>query len=90
MVKFGKWLEARQNKYRKLINRVHKIIAAVTIAEKEERKKVHTIQKAICGFDPLKWTKTDAEVRGEGHLEVDYQEVHLIAPTKGNHWFAHW
>ena len=27
-------------------------------------------------------------MRDEGHLEVDYQEVQLIAPTKGNHRFA--
>ena len=33
--------------------------------------------------------KADAEVRDEGHLEVDYQELHLIAPTKCNHRFAH-
>ena len=33
--------------------------------------------------------KADAEVRGECHLEVDYKELHLIAPTKGNHRFAH-
>ena len=70
------------------MSRVHKMIAAVTMAEKEERKKVHNIQKNILGFDPLKWTKADALVRDEGHLEVDYQEVKLIAPTKGNHRFA--
>ena len=56
------------------------MIAAVTLAEKNERKRVHTI---------LKWMKADAEVRDEGHLEVDYQELHLIAPAKGNQRFAH-
>ena len=64
LVKLGKWLEARQKKYRRLIARVQKMIVAVTIAEKEERKRVHTIQKTILGFDPLKWIKADAEVRG--------------------------
>ena len=38
LVKTEKWLEARQKKYRKLMSRVHKMIAAVTIAEKEEEK----------------------------------------------------
>ena len=32
--------------------RVHKMIVAVTLAEKEERKRDHTIQKALLGFDP--------------------------------------
>ena len=72
LVKLGKWLEAKQKRYRKLIARVQKMIAAVTLAEKEERKKVHTIQKALHGYDPLKGMKADAEVRDEGHLEVDY------------------
>ena len=39
LAKLGKWLEARQKKYRRLMVRVHKMIAAVTLAEKEERKK---------------------------------------------------
>ncbi len=45
LVKLGKWLEARQKNYKQLMNRVHKMIVAVTIAEKEERKKIHSIQQ---------------------------------------------
>ena len=37
LVKLGKWLKARQKSYRKLTNRVQKIIVVATIAEKEER-----------------------------------------------------
>ena len=44
LVKLGKWLEARQKKYKKLMNRAHTLIVAVTIAEKDERKKIHSIQ----------------------------------------------
>ena len=43
LVKLGKWLEARQKDYRKFLNRVHKMIVAVTVAEKEEKKRIHTI-----------------------------------------------
>ena len=57
LVKLGKWLEARQKNYKKLMNRVHKMIAAVTIAEKGERKKIHSIQKVALGYDTLKWMK---------------------------------
>ena len=36
LVKLGKWLEAGQNKYRELINRVQQMIAAVTLAEQKK------------------------------------------------------
>ena len=65
------------------------MIVAVTLVEKEERKRDHTIQKAILGFDPFKWLKADAEVRDEGHLEVGYQELETISPSRGLHRFAH-
>ena len=45
LVKLGKWLEARQKKYKKLMARIHKMIAAVTLAEKEERQNDCTIRK---------------------------------------------
>ena len=82
LVKLGNWLEARQKQYKKFMDRVHNMIVAVTITEKEERKKVHAIQQVLQGFDPLDWIKAAAEVRSEGHLDVDYQEVQLIAPRR--------
>ena len=36
LVKLGKWCEARWKQYRKLMNRTHKMIVGVTIAEKTE------------------------------------------------------
>ena len=65
------------------------MIVAVTIVEKEERERDHTIQKALLGSDPLKWIKADVEVRGEGRLEVEYQELETIPPSRGLHRFAH-
>ena len=38
LVKLGRWLEARQNNYNELMNRVHKIIVAVTIAEQRRKE----------------------------------------------------
>jgi len=64
------------------------MIVAVAIAEKEERKRIHTIQNTILGYDVLKWVKADAIVRDENHLEADYREVEVMTPTKGNHRFA--
>ena len=88
LVKLGKWLETRQNKYTKLMNRVHKMIVAVTLAEKEERKKIHSIQQIALGYDTLEWMKGDAKVRDESQLDIEYREVKLISPTRGNHKFT--
>ena len=37
LVKLGKWQEARQKNYKKLMNRVHKTIVAVTVAEQKKK-----------------------------------------------------
>ena len=39
LVQLGKWCEAKMKQYRKLVTRVHKMIAGVTLAEKEERER---------------------------------------------------
>ena len=53
-VALGKWFEGRWKHYRKLMIRVHKMKLGVTLAEKGERAKQHTISKATRGYDPLK------------------------------------
>ena len=45
LVKLGKWCEARLKKYKKLLNRVHKMLVAVITAEKEEREKIQFAQQ---------------------------------------------
>ena len=89
LVKLRKWCEERWKQYRKLMNRVHKIIIGVTLAEKTERAKQHTIFKATRGYDPGKWVKAKATIRDEEHLKLDYQDIDLIQPTKGKHKFTH-
>ena len=58
-------------------------------AEKLEREKEHTKQKAILGYDPEKCVHTEAKIRDEEHYEIDYVDLKLISPTKGNHKFAY-
>ena len=89
LVKLGKWCEARQKQYRFVFVRVHKIIVGDTLAEKEERVESRVMQKALLGYDPQKWVKANAEIRDEEHLEVEYQSLKTIQPTKGKHRFAH-
>ena len=90
LVKLGKWCEARLKNYKKLLNRVHKMIAAVTIAEKDERKKIQAAKKTIMGYDTQKWTEADATIRDETQLEVRYKKIDLVSVTKGNHRFNRW
>ena len=45
LVKLGKWCEARQKQYRKLLVRVQKMIVGVTLAEKEEGLKTGSCKK---------------------------------------------
>ena len=69
--------------------RVHKMILGVTLAEKAERAKQHTIFKALRGYDPLKWVKAKAMIRDEDTMEPEYQSIETVPPTIGKHRFAH-
>ena len=64
------------------------MIVGVTLAEKEERAKDRVKQKALLRYDPEKWAKANAEIRDEEYLEVEYQSLKTIQPTKGKHRFA--
>ena len=48
----GKWLAEKHRNYISFMKRVHKMIAAVTMAEKEERMKEKVVNKAVLGYDP--------------------------------------
>ncbi len=65
------------------------MIVGVTLAEKEERANDRTIQKTLLGYDPEKWVKANAEIRDEEKMEVEYQSLKTIQPTRGEHRFAH-
>ena len=56
-VKLGEWLAERHSCYVYFMGRVQKMIAAVTLAEKELRKHAAECQKAVLGYDPTKWQK---------------------------------
>ena len=59
----GDWLAARHDKYNTFMKRVQKMIATITLAEKEEREKDKQIRKAMLGYDPDVWLKADAQIR---------------------------
>ena len=89
-VKLGSSCEARWKRFRKLVNRVHKMILGVTIAEKKaERAKQLIIFKATKGYDLERWVKATPQIRDESNLEPEYNHIDLIPHTTGKHRFMH-
>ena len=43
----------------------------------------------MLGYDPEKWVKAVARIRDEEHLDVEYQDLKTLPPTKGRHKSAH-
>ena len=70
--------------------RIHKFIAEVTIAEKEEREKQRTIEKAVCGYDTKVWTETALKIRDADYDNIDFQKLKLSPPIKGKHKYTKW
>ena len=64
------------------------MIVAVTIAEKDARKKAHECDKAVLGYDPKKWQRTDAKIRNEGEEHYTYVKLKMPPPTIGVHRFT--
>ena len=63
LVCLGKWVAGRHDKYICLMKRIHKMIAVVTIAEKNERAKEKVVNKAVLGYDPETWVESSLKVR---------------------------
>ena len=65
------------------------MIAVITMAEKEERKKNLEVQKAIVGYDPEKWMKTNVQLRDDDQAHQTFQAFALPPLIKGKHKFAY-
>ena len=55
LVRLGRWIANRHDNYIKLIARIHRMSAAVTVAEKRMREHNHTVEKLLLGYDPKLW-----------------------------------
>ena len=86
-VVLGKWLGKRHNDYCKLMAKIHKMIARVTLAEKEERAKDKQVQKALLGYDPEVWMETAMEIRSEDRASTTYEKLDMPPPRRGKHKF---
>ena len=67
------------------MGRIQKVMAAVTIAEKEERSKDKKVQKALLGYDPEVWMETTCELRTEDETKTDYVTLEMPPPINGKH-----
>ena len=84
-VVLGKWLEQRHKDYCEIMGRIQKVVAAVTIAEKEERSRGQQIQKALLGYDPEVWMETNCELRTEDETKTEYVTLEMPPPINGKH-----
>ena len=57
------------------------------IAEKDERDKDKKIDKALLGYDPMKWVKSDAEIKNEDQSSLSFEKIEFPAPTRSKHRF---
>jgi hypothetical protein len=88
LVKLAKWAAERHASYKKLLARIHKFIAAMTVVEKEEREKAAKIDKMVKGYDQSKWIKSNGTIRHEDQANIKYDKLILPPPITGRHKFS--
>jgi len=83
----GKWVASRHDDYKKLLKRIHRMIAVVTIAEKSERGKAKAAKKTILGlgYDPEKWMDTCMKIRSGNQDNRTHLSLDLPPPIQGKH-----
>ena len=89
LVRLASWAVGRHAEYKRFIARIQKFIAAITIVEKEEREKTAKVEKAVLGYDPNKWIKSNGTIRKEDPTSVQYEKLPLPPPVRGKHKFKH-
>ena len=61
------------------------MIAAVTSAEKEERRKALLIEKGLKGYDPTKWLRSKVHIRNHEEQGCRYEKLRRSPPIMGIH-----
>lgn len=89
LVRLGRWLAHKHNNYCKFMFRVHKMIAAVTIAEKYTRQNNDRTRAALLGYDPKLWIKSSAQIRDQSKLQTNYSSIDITPPIRGKHRYSH-
>ena len=65
------------------------MIIAVAIAEKEERLRRETLHSAITGYDLMKWTDADIQIRDKLRHLQQCNKINIPPPIKETHRFSH-
>ena len=87
LVKLGTWVANRQDQYKKFVARIHRMIAAVTKAEKEERSRAKAVDQQLLGYDPEKWVETDLRLDRSLQDRRAFSPLDLQPPVVGVHRF---
>ena len=87
LVKLGSWVANRQDHYKKFVARIHRMIAAVTKAEKEERQKAKDIDEQLLGYDPGNRVETDLRLDRSLQDRRIFSPLELQPPVVGVHRF---
>ena len=85
LVTLAKWTAERYEGYLKFMARIHKVIAAVTMAEKEERSKEKKKDEAVLGYDPEKWMGANCVVNDGNKQGRPYRSLDMQLPIRGKH-----
>ena len=85
----GAWIAARHDTYKILMKRIQQMIAAITIAEKNERSKDKEVQKAILGYDPEVWMEIEVQIRDSEQAGQAYCKLDLHPVVKSKRKFGH-
>ena len=81
-MKLGQWMAGRHDAYRNFMKRIQKMIATITIAEKEARATDKGVNELLLGYDPEVWRDTDMQIRdGEQNLQ-EFHELSMPPPIK--------
>ena len=85
LVRLGKWIADKHDRYTTFIRRIHSMIAGVHLAENTQRGYDARVEKAVLGYDPTKWTDAKAFIRDESSLNIAYNQIRLPPPFRGKH-----
>ena len=85
LVRLGKWIAERHDRYKHLMRRVHNMIATVTLAEKAQRETDDHKLKATLGYDAKQWVESAVQLRDEIGHQVSHHRIKLAPPVQGKH-----
>ena len=83
-VNLAKWLTSRQDRYLAFMERIHKVIIAVLVKEKDERTKAEAAKAFVMGYDPEKYEFVTCKLP-EDDPQGQTISLEMVPPVTGIH-----